>query len=250
MITNPPTMTPVNDDMGCDGGSIPRRSEMVKTKGKSESVNESDGLKTQWTCCFISKKPLERPVVACKLGRLYNKESVVMFLLNRDGEVDPTLASELSHLKSLKGSFINCNSLRKEESSEYFVCPVTGREMNGKSRFYVTKSCGCVLSEQAINQFPDTKACLVCERKDFSGTEDLIPLYPKGEELDKLKVAILTEEGKPRKRPLAAAGKVAAAAAIEDSKSPANLLKEIKANGSEIGTLKKTKVTESLYIKK
>lgn len=228
--------------MGCDGGSIPKRSEMVKTKGKAESVNEADGLKTQWTCCFISKKPLEKPVVACKLGRLYNKESVVMYLLNKD-EVDPALANELGHLKSLKGSLINCNNLRKEDTSDYFSCPVTGREMNGKSHFYVTKSCGCVISEQAINQFPSTKTCLVCERKDFSVLDDLIPLYPKGEELEKLKATLLTEE-KPKKRPLNNK------TIVVDSSSATNLLKEIRSTGTEIGTLKRTKVTESLYIKK
>ena len=221
--------------MGCDGGSIPRRAEMVKTKCKNESIDDTESVKTQWTCCFISKKPLERPVVACKLGRLYNKESVVMYLLSKD-EVDPALAHELSHLKSLKGSLINCNLKEIEgASSDYFVCPITGREMNGKSRFYISRTCGCVISEQAVNQFPDSKTCLLCER----AIGDLIPLYPKGEELEKLK-ATLTEE-KPRKRPLSTSKQACV---------PENLLKEIKASGSEIGTLKRTKVTDSLYIKK
>ena len=229
--------------MGCDGGSIPRRSEMVKTKGKNEIIDESESLKTQWTCCFISKKLLEKPVVACKLGRLYNKESVVMYLLDKDG-IEPTLANELSHLKSLKSSVINCNNLKKEESSDYFACPITGREMNGKCKFYVTKFCGCIISEQAINQFPNTKTCLVCERKDFDATNDLIPLYPKGEELEKLKAALLTEEPPQKKRSLNNSK------TTNTNEGPVNLLKEIKASGSEIGTLKKTKVTESLYIKK
>lgn len=231
--------------MGCDGGSIPRRAEMVKTKGKTETIDESEILKTQWTCCFISKKPLEKPVVACKLGRLYNKESVVMYLLDKDG-VEPALAAELSHLKSLKSSLINCNNLCK--SSEYFSCPVTGREMNGKSKFYVTKTCGCIISEQAINQFPDTKTCLVCERKDFDSANDLIPLYQKGEELDRLKSILLSEE-RPKKRTISNP-KPKLTETDDRTSSPAILLKEIKESTSEIGALKKTKVTESLYIKK
>lgn len=229
--------------MGCDGGSIPSRAEMVKTKAKTEQLDDSEVLKTQWTCCFISKKPLERPIVACKLGRLYNKDSVVMFLLNRQ-ETDPTLATELSHIKSLK-SLINCNLKSSEaKESEYFVCPVTGREMNGKSRFYVTKTCGCVLSEQAINQFPDTKTCLVCERKDFNRETDLIPLYPKGEELEKLRSIEIPEDSSKikKKRPLDKP-------TISNSSSPSlSLLEEIKSK-KEIGALKRSKVTETLYHK-
>lgn len=234
--------------MGCDGGSIPRRSEMVKTKGKTESIDESERLKTQWTCCFISKKPLERPIVVCKLGRLYNKESVVMYLLNKD-EYDSTLRNELSHLKSLKNSVITCNLKdSSSESSNYFVCPLTGREMNGKSKFYATKTCGCVISEQAINQFPDTKTCLICERKDFDSSKDLIIIYPKSDELEKIKVSLLAEEHQPKKRSIS---NQKTFTKEKDSNEPLNLLNEIKSSsGKEIGTLKRTKVTESLYIKK
>lgn len=234
--------------MGCDGGFIPRRVEMVKTKAKAEQLDDSEILRTQWTCCFISKKPLERPIVACKLGRLYNKDSVVMFLLNRQESVDnDVLASELAHIKSLK-NLINCN-LKSSESkeSEYFVCPVTGREMNGKSKFYVTRLCGCVLSEQALNQFPDTKACLVCERKDFNRETDLIPLYPTGEELEKLKGALKLEEDTCKIKKKRPATNVPVTESSNTNFSP--LLNEIKST-KEIGALKKSKVTETLYHKK
>lgn len=227
--------------MGADGGSIPCRAEMVKTKAKNEVFDDSEILKTQWTCCFISKKPLEKPIVACGLGRLYNKESVVLYLMNKD-EYEASLSAELAHIKSLK-SVINCNSnsLKTSSSSPYFSCPITGREMNGKSKFFVTKRCGCVLSEQAVNQFSDGKTCLVCERKDFDAQKDLIPLYPKGEELEKLRSGLKADKvAALKKRP----------AAVETA-SPANLLlEEIKSSTPEITTLKRSKVTESLYFNK
>lgn len=228
--------------MGADGGSIPRRAEMVKTKVKPELLDDSEILKTQWTCCYISKKPLEKPIVACQLGRLYNKESVVLYLMNKDG-TEAALAAELAHIKSLK-SLINCNLTRpKTTESLYFICPVTGREMNGKSKFFVTRTCGCVLSEQALNQFPDSKTCLVCERKDFDRQKDLVPLYPKGEELEKLRSGLNI---KKRTSPATATN---TPVAINES---ANLLllEEIKSSTPEITTLKRSKVTESLYFNK
>ena len=230
--------------MGADGGSIPRRAEMVKTKAKTEVLDDSEILKTQWTCCYISKKPLEKPIVACSLGRLYNKESVVLYLMNKD-ETEASLAAELVHIKSLK-SLINCNLTTSKSSSDspYFACPVTGREMNGKSKFFVTKLCGCILSEQALNQFPDSKTCLVCERKDFDAQKDLIPLYPKGEELEKLRAGIAMKTETKRKRP-------AVSAVTTAEMSSANLLlEEIKSNTPEITTLKRSKVTETLYFNK
>lgn len=222
--------------MGADGGSIPRRAEMVKTKAKTEVLDDSEIIKTQWTCCYISKKPLEKPVVACGLGRLYNKESVVLYLMNKD-DTEPSLAAELSHIKSLK-SLINC-TLKSSPDSIYFSCPLTGREMNGKSKFFVTRTCGCVLSEQAVNQFPDSKTCLICERQGFDAQKDLIPLYPKGEELEKLRSSLKINEPAKKKRP------------VTTESSPASLLlEEIKSSTPEISTLKRSKVTETLYFNK
>ena len=179
--------------MGCEGGSIPKRTDVVKVKGKAEKIDESEVLKSLWTCCFLSKKPLERPVVACKLGRLYNKDSIVMYLLNarQDQELnDPVLQAEMNHIKSLK-DVTTCKLINsKHPNSPYFACPISDREMNGKSKFYFTKICGCVLSEQALRQFPATKHCLVCDRENFEEKRDLVVLYPKIEEIERIRVDV------------------------------------------------------------
>lgn len=220
--------------MGCDGGSIPSRADMVKVKTKEESVDDSDMVKALWTCCYISKQPLERPVVACSLGRLYNKESVVLFLLQRDSQ-DAALVSELSHIRSLKSVFGVTLANAKTDDSLYFVCPITGREMNGKSRFVVVKRCGCVLSEQALRQFPDTKTCLVCERPDFDAAVDTILLNGKREEMEKLREGLVND-------------KSPAGGSTHRKRQTVQTTEEVKPSG-EIATLKRTRVTESLYAK-
>lgn len=82
--------------MGCDGGSIPRRDEMVKLKKKAEKVRtpicpsaltlysrdsavtevllstQADRdveLAARWRHCALSGEELQLPVVACDLGR-------------------------------------------------------------------------------------------------------------------------------------------------------------------------------------
>lgn len=233
--------------MGADGGSIPRRAEMVKTKGKTETLDDSEVLKTQWTCCYISKKLLEKPIVACGLGRLYNKESVVLYLMNKD-ETEASLAAELTHIKSLK-SLTNCNLTcsKTPTDSPYFICPITRREMNGKSKFFVTRNCGCVLSEQATNQFHESKSCLVCERKDFDRQKDLIPLYPKGEELEKLRASLASN---PIKSASIIGRNKRSSASVASASSANLLLEEIKSSTPEITTLKRSKVTDTLYFNK
>ena len=88
--------------MGCDGGTIPRRDEMVKLKKKAEKVSEywerkgfmtrtcdvhvcclafpslsslcfqadrDMELMARWRHCALSGEELKQPIVACDLGR-------------------------------------------------------------------------------------------------------------------------------------------------------------------------------------
>ncbi|KAG2499265.1 hypothetical protein HYH03_002843 [Edaphochlamys debaryana] len=40
---------------------------------------------TAWSTCALSSQPLRDPIVACGLGRLYNKEAALQFLLAKKG---------------------------------------------------------------------------------------------------------------------------------------------------------------------
>jgi topoisomerase IA-like protein len=56
--------------MGADGGTIPKRCELVRKKKKKEKVGKNYEDATKWRTCQLSQEPLKKPVVACKLGRL------------------------------------------------------------------------------------------------------------------------------------------------------------------------------------
>ncbi len=57
----------------------------------------------QWQHCHLTQEPLSRPVVACQLGRLYNKEAVIRKLLDRkSGTAEDNGPDGVEHIKSLK----------------------------------------------------------------------------------------------------------------------------------------------------
>ncbi|KAM7326793.1 hypothetical protein ACRRTK_013160 [Alexandromys fortis] len=131
--------------MGCDGGTIPKRHELVKGPKKVEKVDKDAELVAQWNYCTLSQEILRRPIVACELGRLYNKDAVIEFLLDKSAE--KALGKAASHIRSIK----NVTELRLSDNPAWegdkgntkgdkhddlqrarFICPVVGLEMNGR----------------------------------------------------------------------------------------------------------------------
>jgi len=172
--------------MGCDGGSIPTRSELVKTKKKPEQVDKDTMTAIRWNHCTISKELLTEPIVTCELGFLYNKEEIIKRLL--DKTVDPAF----SHIKSLKDiiklNFTANPAYEDDHTHSRFICPVTQIEFNGHYRFVAIRTCGCVLSEKALKEVP-TAVCLKCG-KEFTQT-DIILLNGSKEEIDNLRQKML-----------------------------------------------------------
>lgn len=197
--------------MGCDGGSIPRRDELVKLKKKEEKPDPNEVERIKWSSCAISKEPLKEPIVACELGFIYNKEAVIRHLL------DKTMDNSFKHIRNLKdlipARFIpNPAFDAKEEDKPVapFICPITLIEV-GRHRFSLLKSCGCVLSERALREVPST-TCLQCG-KPFSAS-DIIPLNPSPEELEELRQGMEARRNeekwdkKEKKRDKKSSGKV------------------------------------------
>ncbi|KAF6089261.1 replication termination factor 2 [Phyllostomus discolor] len=160
--------------MGCDGGTIPKRHELVKGPKKVEKVDKDAELVAQWNYCALSQEILRRPIVACELGRLYNKDAVIEFLLDKSSEKAPGKAA--SHIKSIK----NVTELRLSDNPAWegdrgntkgdkhddlqrarFICPVVGLEMNGRHRFCFLRCCGCVFSERALKEIK-AEVCHTC----------------------------------------------------------------------------------------
>ncbi|XP_071966793.1 replication termination factor 2 isoform X2 [Engystomops pustulosus] len=182
--------------MGCDGGTIPKRHELVKGPKKVEKIDKNAELVARWYYCTLSQEKLRRPVVTCELGRLYNKDSVIEFLL--DKSPDKPQADSAAHIKSIKnvielnltdnpawtGDKGNTKGDKYDDQRAQFICPVVGLEMNGRHRFCVLRQCGCVFSERALKEIK-TDICHKCGAifKD----DDIILLNGDKDEIEQLR---------------------------------------------------------------
>ncbi|OTF72963.1 RTF2-like protein [Euroglyphus maynei] len=174
--------------MGCDGGTIPRRDELVRTKKKKEAKDKEAEMAAKWKYCAISSKDLTPPIVSCELGRLYNKDAVIEYLLNKEA---PN-SSLLSHIHNLKDVVtLKLTPKLKDEKTDSngandykYVCPIIGLEMNGNYKFMYFRTCGCVVSERAIKEVK-SKVCLSCNKP--YNEDDLIVLNGDDDEIEDLK---------------------------------------------------------------
>ncbi|XP_063153096.1 replication termination factor 2 [Candoia aspera] len=223
--------------MGCDGGTIPKRHELVKGPRKVEKVDKNAELVAQWYYCTLSQEKLSRPIVACELGRLYNKDAVIEFLLDKSS--DKVLVEAASHIKSIKnvvelnlsdnpawtGDKGNTKGDKYDDiQSARFICPIVGLEMNGRHRFCFLRNCGCVFSERALKELK-TETCHKCGIP-FQD-DDVIILNGNKEDIEVLKKRmedrrLKSKLGKKSKKSKAAETSVKSEAA-EDSQRPSQV---------------------------
>ncbi|KAJ8401303.1 hypothetical protein AAFF_G00385340, partial [Aldrovandia affinis] len=184
------------DIMGCDGGTIPKRHELVKGPKKIEKVDKNAELIARWSYCALSQEKLRRPIVACELGRLFNKDAVIEYLLDKSAERPNT--EVVVHIRGIKdvtelnltdnpaweGERANSKGDRYEDLHRaMFICPVVGLEMNGKHKFNFLRTCGCVFSERALREVK-TEICHKCG--DPFQEDDITVLNGSKEEVEKL----------------------------------------------------------------
>jgi len=195
--------------MGGDGGQVIDRATMVKTKGwgltKSggdryaaslgemsnyvQMLTEDRGLgtlerhRTRMSQCFLSQEALRDPVVACRLGNLYNKEAMVGALLNK------AIPAELSHIRKLsdlKNCTVTWKKAEAEDGRKRMVCPVSREDLDsGGSRAVVIWSTGAVVGLKSLKALKAKECPVTCKPFDFD--QDVIALAPDAEELAKLR---------------------------------------------------------------
>ncbi|XP_023940375.2 replication termination factor 2 [Bicyclus anynana] len=177
--------------MGCDGGTIPRRDELVRLKKKPEQKDKDAERSFKWRNCALSQQPLQEPVVACGLGRLYSKSSVLEALLDKESK--PESISHIKNLKDIKDLTLYKNPAYVKtdhaegsvgEGSSPYICPISGIEMAGKFRFVFLWSCGCALSERAFKEVKQN-ICHMCQQPFIDN--DVIVLNGNEEDIVQLK---------------------------------------------------------------
>lgn len=142
--------------MGNDGGSIPKRRELVKEAAKAPTASQIKEARAEsqdhaWNHCPLSSKPLAAPVVSDALGTLYNKDSVLEFLLAGEGstekiEGEKVLGGRVKGLKDVVEVKFEVDREGEEEKGagrrEKWVCPVTRVEMGPLAKAVYVVPCG------------------------------------------------------------------------------------------------------------
>ncbi|CAK9784008.1 DUF602-domain-containing protein [Cutaneotrichosporon oleaginosum] len=135
--------------MGADGGSIPDRRDLVKTRGKA-AVADKAVARERFFNCALSRKRLAKPVVADPLGKLYNKDAMIEYLLDKsaygDGEQICPYILGVKDLLTLNAQ----PNPDEGEGKAPFVCWLSLKEMNGAVPFIALRHCGCVFADGAL----------------------------------------------------------------------------------------------------
>ena len=160
--------------MGNDGGSIPKRRELVKEGAKELTTTQvketqQEKLEYYWAHCALSQKPLSEPVVSDSTGNLYNKDAVLEHLLAVGKEfVDDNIAGNEQISGTIK-TIRDVVEVRFQEKIEQsgnptsnlpiFFCPITHKQLGpGVKAIYIVP-CGHAFAESAVREMGG-KACL------------------------------------------------------------------------------------------
>lgn len=187
--------------MGNDGGSIPKRVDLVKFKAKEIKKDAVSVNKMRAKYCAISNKKLEKPIVGCKMGYLYSKETIVECLLKK------TIPKAFNHIKKLK-HVKEIKNVEEDQSQEFpLLCPLTKKSHNGINKFVFIWTCGCMMTEEILKKTNSIKkkSCPVCGL-NFKKSKNVIKLWDSVEEMEEKKQRMMEkmsekeEEGKLGKR--------------------------------------------------
>ncbi|KAH6644971.1 Rtf2 RING-finger-domain-containing protein [Truncatella angustata] len=188
--------------MGNDGGSIPKRRELVKNSARAKTTTELretllESLTHLWTFCPLSSLPLDHTnTVSDARGRLYNYESVLQCLLpgaDDDGGASGVPEAEAeafreSGIKGLKDVVKVRFAIRKDDKGrEFRACPVSLKELGAATRAVYLVPCGHVFAEAAMKEISESESkegderhCPECSEAFEEG--NVIPILPTSEE--------------------------------------------------------------------
>lgn len=169
--------------MGNDGGSIPKRRELVKEAARLPSASELkatalESLAHAWDTCPLSSEPLDpaggTAVVSDWRGRLYSYESVLQCLASTSSSsssssetpsasIPETQQAEFARtgIRGLKDVVKLRFAVRRDERGRGFrACPVSMKELGAGSnaRAVYVVPCGHVFAEVAIRETIGTTA--------------------------------------------------------------------------------------------
>ncbi|KAI5860911.1 DUF602-domain-containing protein [Durotheca rogersii] len=188
--------------MGNDGGSIPKRRELVREAARLPTTSELkatalESLSHAWAMCPLSDAPLDPANTASDWrGRLYSYEAILQCLIPPSSTEPARPEAQQAEfartgVKTLKDVVKLRFALRSDEKGrEARACPISLKELGAATRSVYVVPCGHVFAEAAMKELevagPETeRQCPECSATFVE--RDVIPILPTDEaEVDKL----------------------------------------------------------------
>ncbi|KAG9310428.1 DUF602-domain-containing protein [Chiua virens] len=249
--------------MGNDGGSIPDRRDLVRTRQKAEQADKANQVRARWLFCALSKRLLQEPVVSCDLGKLYNKDAIIEYLLDKsaygDGEEICGHIRSLKDIKTLKlttrSTSTNSTDVSPSESPR-FVCPLNQKEMTGGQPFVYLRPCGCVFSQSGLRsvlgpasssretsnseesdgnsaEIEQLDVCPQCATK-FSQTSDVLMINPPEEAQQRMRAAMELRRSREPVKSKAKKRKAGTEAVVDETNAVSKKMKSSLAGQSPL----------------
>jgi hypothetical protein len=137
--------------------------------------------------CALSASPLQEPIVACRLGFLYNKEAVLGHLLNK------TMPAPFAHIRALKD--VKVLQVTRSEKDGPLLCAVTQAD-HSSQKALVNWASGKMLSQRAVDNL-GKESCA-----DDNGAFEPVGLAPDVADLKERRAALEAQAPKKKKRAL------------------------------------------------
>lgn len=181
--------------MGNDGGSIPKRRELVKDAARAPTLSELkatalESLAHAWTHCALNGKPVDLDaVVSDWRGRLYSYESVLKGLMPGAGSEEAEEDEDARQLAALGvRSLRDVARLKFTRNGEKWICPISMKEMGPATKAVYIVPCGHVFAELAMREIQE-KACPECGEAFEQG--NVVVILPTAEkEVERLEKRI------------------------------------------------------------
>ena len=190
--------------MGNDGGSIPKRSELVKEAAKALTTSQVKEVQNEqqeygWTTDPLTRKPLSRPVVSDAAGVLYNKDSIIEYLLKDDSDREKDemrkvcdvrvegaygeLGAFGERVKGLKDVVevqfevapAGATDSETKARGEQWTCPITGRALGPGAKAVYLVPCGHAFAGSVVKEVAGS-VCLTCNAA--YAENDVVPILP------------------------------------------------------------------------
>ncbi|GAB7366419.1 hypothetical protein MBLNU230_g8216t1 [Neophaeotheca triangularis] len=169
--------------MGNDGGSIPTRRELVKEAARAPTqqqlkANLTEKTNYNWKHDPVSKQPLAEPIVSDARGRLYNKATVLEFVV--EGKWAEELGAVGGGEVGGMGDVVEVVFARGDGDGTAWRCPVSAERLGaeGVKAVYVVP-CGHAFAASVLKEVETDGRCLVCEGR--FAANDVVNILPVAE---------------------------------------------------------------------